>query len=102
MGVEEVFRLDGRVALVAGASRGIGNVLARGFAEAGAAVVLAARRATELEATSEEIRAQVDATLEVAFDCPGFVFAVGNHIPSNVPVENALFYFDYLSSRWWR
>jgi len=52
--------------------------------------------------TPEEIRAQVDATLEVAFDCPGFVFAVGNHIPSNVPVENALFYFDYLSSRWWR
>ena len=43
---------------------------------------------------------EIDATLELAFDCPGFVFAVGNHIPSNVPVDNALFMFDYLSERW--
>ncbi|MFO8007953.1 MAG: uroporphyrinogen decarboxylase family protein [Candidatus Brocadiia bacterium] len=52
--------------------------------------------------TREDIAAQVDATLELAGDCPGFFFAVGNHIPSNVPVDNALFYFDYLSSRWQR
>ncbi len=37
----------GRVALVAGASRGIGAVTARAFAQAGAAVVLAARNATD-------------------------------------------------------
>jgi hypothetical protein len=30
------------------------------------------------------------------------MFAVGNHIPSNVPVENALFYFDYLRRHWQR
>jgi len=52
--------------------------------------------------TPEGIQAQVDATLELCADCPGFVFAVGNHVPSNVPVENALFYFDYLSSHWHR
>lgn len=50
----------------------------------------------------EEIRRQVDATLETAGDLPGFMFAVGNHIPSNVPVENAMFYFDYLSTHWYR
>ena len=46
--------------------------------------------------TKQEIQAEVDATLELALDCPGFIFAVGNHIPSNVPLENALFYLQYL------
>ena len=50
----------------------------------------------------EQIAAEVDATLKVAMDCPGFICAVGNHIPSNVPVENALFYLDYLRARWKR
>jgi len=50
----------------------------------------------------EEIRSQIDATISLTEGCPGFMFAVGNHIPSNVPVENALFYFDYLRKRWRR
>jgi hypothetical protein len=41
-------------------------------------------------------------TLRVARSCAGFVFAIGNHLPSNVPVENARFYFDYLNTHWWR
>lgn len=52
--------------------------------------------------TREQIQAEVDATLPLARKCPGFVFAVGNHIPSNVPVDNALWYFDYLSNHWGR
>ncbi|MBN2309923.1 MAG: hypothetical protein JXR94_13195 [Candidatus Hydrogenedentes bacterium] len=48
------------------------------------------------------IQAEIDSTLELAFDCPGFMFAVGNHIPSNVPVENGRFLFDYLSAHWER
>ena len=52
--------------------------------------------------TKDQIRAEVDATLELAFECPGFVFAVGNHIPSNVPVENAVFYIEYLKENWSR
>ncbi len=51
---------------------------------------------------SEQIAAEVDATLKLAMDCPGFMCAVGNHIPSNVPVENALFYLEYLRARWKR
>lgn len=50
--------------------------------------------------TQEDIRAEVDATLTLARHCPGFIAAVGNHIPSNVPIENALYYFDYLQAHW--
>ncbi len=52
--------------------------------------------------TKDQIAVEIDATLKIAMDCPGFMFAVGNHIPSNVPLENALFYYDYLSKRWKR
>ena len=52
--------------------------------------------------TQAEIQSQIDATLALAFDCPGFIFAVGNHIPSNVPVENAVCYLGHLAARWKR
>ncbi|MDX2100909.1 MAG: SDR family oxidoreductase [Alphaproteobacteria bacterium] len=50
------FRLDGRRALVTGASSGIGLAAAAALAEAGAAVTLVARRAAELEAVTHAIR----------------------------------------------
>ena len=49
--------LAGRVAVITGASSGIGLACARHLASAGAAVVLGARRAAPLEATAREIRA---------------------------------------------
>jgi hypothetical protein len=52
--------------------------------------------------TRDEIQAQIDSTLKLALPCPGFMFAVGNHIAVNVPLENALFYFDYLRRHWHR
>ncbi|MDE3080223.1 MAG: SDR family oxidoreductase [Paracoccaceae bacterium] len=50
------FRLDGRRALVAGASSGIGRAAAVALAEAGAAVTLAARSADRLASLEAEMR----------------------------------------------
>lgn len=52
--------------------------------------------------TKDQIRNEVDQTLRLAKDCPGFMVAVGNHLPANIPIENALFYFEYLSENWQR
>jgi NAD(P)-dependent dehydrogenase (short-subunit alcohol dehydrogenase family) len=51
------FRLDGKVALVNGASRGIGRAIALGLAEAGADVAVAARTISALDEVAHEIEA---------------------------------------------
>jgi NAD(P)-dependent dehydrogenase (short-subunit alcohol dehydrogenase family) len=51
-------RLDGRVAIVTGASDGLGKEFAHGLAEAGASVVVAARRGELLEQVASELREQ--------------------------------------------
>lgn len=38
------------------------------------------------------IEAEVQRCLDIGRDCPGFIMAVGNHIPANTPVEHALAY----------
>jgi 7-alpha-hydroxysteroid dehydrogenase len=50
------FKLNGKVAIVTGASAGIGHGSALGLAEAGANVVLAARTANRLEAAAADVR----------------------------------------------
>jgi NAD(P)-dependent dehydrogenase (short-subunit alcohol dehydrogenase family) len=53
---EGIFRLDGRVAVVTGASSGMGVLFAEALAGAGASVVVAARRLERLEALAERLR----------------------------------------------
>jgi uroporphyrinogen-III decarboxylase len=44
--------------------------------------------------TKDEITAEVKRCMDIGKKLPGFFMAVGNHIPYNVPVENALHYFE--------
>src|SRR6187399_1984035 len=60
--------LQGRVAVVTGASSGIGHACAVAFAEKGAKVVLAARRAERLEKLVAQIEAMGGEALAVATD----------------------------------
>jgi NAD(P)-dependent dehydrogenase (short-subunit alcohol dehydrogenase family) len=51
----DIFNLTGKVALVTGGSKGLGKAMARGFAQAGADIVIASRHENELRPALEEI-----------------------------------------------
>ncbi len=58
-------RLDGKVALVTGASRGIGRAIAGSMAASGAAVMLSSRKIADLETAADEIREATGADVDV-------------------------------------
>ena len=69
MAVLDSFRLDGKTAIVTGASRGIGRALAEGLAEAGANICIANRSGHDGRKAAEEISSSTDAeTTAVAVD----------------------------------
>lgn len=72
MALMDRFRLDGKVALVTGAGKGIGAAIARGFAEAGADVVLAARTREDLDAVAADIEVMGRRALVVPTDVLDF------------------------------
>jgi 7-alpha-hydroxysteroid dehydrogenase len=68
MSILDKFRLDGQVAVVTGAGKGIGRAIAIGLAEAGADVAVAARTQADLEEVATEIRARGRRALVVPTD----------------------------------
>jgi len=68
MKAAEIFNLAGRVALVTGASSGLGQQFARALADNGAAVALVARRADRLEAFRAELEKSGAKAIAIAAD----------------------------------
>ena len=64
----DMFKLDGRVALVTGSAAGIGEGLARGLASAGATVVINGRTAAKVATVAKSIRDAGHMSAEAVFD----------------------------------
>src|SRR5919198_1282267 len=96
MAVLDRFRLDDKVVIVTGASSGLGVSFAEACAQAGADVVLAARRAEKLAQTAELVKSAGRRALTVTTDvtdpaqCQALVdAAVGEYGRVDVLVNNA-------------
>jgi gluconate 5-dehydrogenase len=84
-----LFSLAGKVALVSGASRGLGWAMAQGLAEAGAHVVINGRDAARLDARVVELRDRGFAASAAAFDVTDET-ALGDAIPAIVARQGRL------------
>lgn len=64
----QLFDLGGKTAVITGATRGIGRVIAQAFGEAGARLVIASENAADCASTEAELRARGFDTLAVPCD----------------------------------
>src|SRR5688572_6299609 len=88
--MSELFSLDGRTAIVTGASSGLGDRFARVLHAAGATVVVGARRADRLDALAAELGDRivpVQCDVSVDADCQRLADAAGDRV--DVLVNNA-------------
>jgi gluconate 5-dehydrogenase len=87
--LKELFDLSGQVALVTGGSRGLGKEMAEGLAEAGASLMLLARREQWLTPTVEEFRAR-------GFRCEGTLCDVAQPAEVQAAVDRTLEIFGQI------
>jgi NAD(P)-dependent dehydrogenase (short-subunit alcohol dehydrogenase family) len=95
MGVLDLFRQDGKRALITGASRGLGRSMALALAEVGADIVLTGRTQETLDRTAAEIRAlgrkawTVKADMGAPAECEkAFVRTIAEMGPIDILVNN--------------
>jgi len=81
--IQELFGLNGRVAIVTGGSRGLGEEMAEGLAEAGAALMICARREQWLAPTVERFKT-------LGFRVEGMVADVANAADVQAVVEKTM------------
>ncbi len=81
--IQELFALTGRVAIVTGASRGLGEEMAEGLAEAGAVLMICARREQWLTPTVERLRG-------LGFRVEGMVADVSNPAKVQAVVDKTM------------
>ena len=48
-----------------------------------------------LRGTKEDIYKEVKRCMDIGKKCPGFIMAVGNHIPVNTPLDSCLYYDEF-------
>jgi NAD(P)-dependent dehydrogenase (short-subunit alcohol dehydrogenase family) len=95
--VLDLFRLDGRKALVTGGAKGLGKVIATALAQAGADVAIVSRSLEQCQATAEEIRREtgrkthaVAADVSRSGEVAGLMAAVQGALgPLDILVNNA-------------
>ena len=81
--IAQRFRLDGKVALITGASKGIGAAMARGLAESGARVVLSSRKQAAVAALADEFCAD-------SLEATGIAANMGNRDDIHALVEQVV------------
>jgi NAD(P)-dependent dehydrogenase (short-subunit alcohol dehydrogenase family) len=95
--VLDLFRLDGRKALVTGGAKGLGKVIATALAQAGADVAIVSRSLEQCQATAEEIRREtgqrthaIAADVSRSGEVAGLMAAVQGALgPLDILVNNA-------------
>ena len=93
--LDELFGIDGRVAVVTGGSRGIGRMIAEGYVRAGARVYITARKAEACEQTAVELSeygecVAIPGDLSTEEGCNAFAAAVTGREPRlDILVNNA-------------
>lgn len=112
MDVQSIFSLSGKTILVTGASSGIGAHLARLASQAGARVVIGARRIERLEQLAQDIQwlsgealvVALDVTdrasVEAAFDAAEVHFGVVDVVLNNAGIGNAMGALNISEEQW--
>ena len=86
MSTNQIFSLEGKVAVITGASKGIGEAIARLYAFAGAKVVINSRKQEDLDKVAEDIKAQ-------GGECTGIAANAGDLAGCKVLIEKTLEYY---------